>query len=194
MAEQTPEAADGAIRLKCVCDGDIDLDPDLLGRVLRCPHCGRYFRAALQFLLADRALAHNITVVCTCGRFIIQPIDMAGKRAACVACGRRVILPTPVEREGGQRLVLVPRMVLEKQLKRVQRKRRRPAGKGSRLPSQQERVTLKLSKKPCVNSECGAPLPEGANVCGLCGTNALTGIAYTGIGPEKDPRGKWKMV
>lgn len=198
MAQQTTwtdEApGNGAIRLRCVCDRELCIDPKLLGRVFSCPYCRRYLRPALQFLMADQTLAPNVTVLCTCGRFIVQPTDMAGKKATCAACGQKIILPGPVKRRGSERVVRVPPGVLRRQLKRVKGEHTRLGGDVRQLDvaGHRGRISLRPGQQVCVNPDCRFPLPAGANVCSHCGTNVRTGNAYKGLGPERDPRGKWK--
>ena len=184
----------GEIRLKCVCDRELKIDPELLGQVFQCPDCRRYLRPGLQFLMADQKLAPNMTVLCTCGRFTIHPTHMAGKKGRCSACGQRIMLPAPVQRDGAERIVRVPPAVLQRQLRRVQGEHRRLGGDVQRLhiAGHRGRISLRPGQKVCANPECRNPLPAGGNVCPHCGTNVHTGVAYTGPGPEGDPRGKWK--
>ena len=187
---------DNVVHLKCVCGGKLQLDPELLGHAFRCPHCDRCVRVGLQFLLVDRELAHNITVLCTCGRFIVGDRQAAGKIAKCAACGQQVTLPEPVERQTDQRVVRVSPRALERQLKRMHGRLMRGSGDVGRLRTAGHwgRVNLRPGQEVCVNHNCGAPLPAGAKVCPACGTNVKTGVHYQGPGPDGDPRGKWKRV
>lgn len=196
IAQPEQAAMNGDIRLKCVCDQELNIDPELLGRILQCPYCRRYLRPALQFLMADQRLAPNMTVLCTCGRFTVQPTSMAGKKGRCTACGQKIMLPAPVEREGAQRIVRVPPRVLQRQLRRVQGEHRRLGGDAQRLhiAGHRGRISLRPGQKVCANPECRYPLPAGGNVCPHCGTNVISGVAYKGQGPEQDPRGKWKRA
>lgn len=188
-----PTSSQGIVRLECVCGGEVLLDPELLGRIVPCPHCGRLLRAALQFLLVDETIAPNITVPCPCGRFIVAQTSQAGKEVTCRACGRKLTVPRPVERANARRVVRVPPDVLKKQLRRGRAKARGSGGPRSRrgTAGAAKTVSLKPGQQVCANPECGSPLPIGANVCFACGTNVKTGLAYEGRGPEGDPAGKW---
>ena len=183
------------IRLKCACGGELQLDPEVLGRVITCPHCKRFLLPALQFLLVDEELAPNITVPCPCGRFIVAAVGRAGKQAQCRACGRRLILPAAVDRPNAPSVVRVTPQALKAQLRRGPGAARGgAAAKTSRLKEtgKAPAVALWPGQQQCVNPECRATLPVGANVCARCGTNVKTGIAYDGRGPEEDPKGKWR--
>jgi len=122
MAEDTSQ--DGAIHIRCVCGEELRLSPELLGRVLVCPHCKRYLRTALQFLLVEQEAAPNLTAVCTCGRFIIEKASSAGKTVTCKMCGQRVVLPMPLQRRDDARVVRIPPQALEKQLSRARGRRK----------------------------------------------------------------------
>jgi len=196
MAGVTSE--DGAVRLRCRCGAELRLSPQVLGRVFPCAHCGRYLRPALQFFLMERSIAPNLTALCTCGRFIVERVDRAGKVGRCKVCGRRVTLPLPVERSDGRRAVRVPRKALEAQLKRVRGRRQAAGTRGtiSRLRRAGHRglVSLRPGQEVCSNPRCSIPLPPGGNVCPRCGFNIRSGERYGGVGPERDPRGKWKRM
>jgi len=194
MAETLPAAQ--AVRITCPCGEEVRLEPQLLGRIVACPHCGTYLRPALQFLLVDRSFAPNLTVQCTCGRFIVEPADRVGKRARCRMCKSHVIMPQPVVKFDTDGCVRVPRKVLSNQLTRTQRSRERASKEMTRLESaaHKGRITLGPGEHICVNVKCGALMRARAVVCPKCGTNRITGQRYQGAGPEGDPRGKWKQV
>ncbi|MDP6439153.1 MAG: hypothetical protein QGH74_05945 [Candidatus Brocadiia bacterium] len=182
------------VRLNCACGGELQLDPEVLGRIVTCPHCKRFLRPALQFLLVDEELAPNITVPCPCGRFIVEDVGRAGKQAQCKACGRKLILPAAVDRPSAPSVVRVTPQALKAQLRRGPGASRSGGGaKTSRLKGtgKAPAVALRPGQQQCVNPACRAALPAGANVCALCATNVKTGIAYDGRGPEDDPKGKW---
>ena len=185
----------GAIHFKCVCGGELQIEPELLGRVFSCTHCGRYLRAGLQFLMADEEIAPNLTGICTCGRFMVERVARVGKVAKCPVCGQRMTLPKAVDRPGADRVVRVQPGMLVKQLARLRGKRRQ-----RRQPQRideiaiEGRVSLRPGQQVCANSQCGCPLPLGANVCARCGVNVKTGVAYLGPGPERDPKAKWKRT
>jgi hypothetical protein len=196
---QTSTSAQSAVRIQCVCGREIAFVQELLGRVFPCPYCGRYLRAGLQFLMLDQQQAPNLTAVCTCGRFIVEKTRRAGKKSKCRICGRRVVLPKPVEKEGPPGPSRISPSALEKQLKRARGKRRRRAARSSR-PSRRklrhqtvpERFSLKPGQTVCPNPECRTPLPSGANVCPRCAMNLKVGVRYEAPGPAEDPTGKWK--
>ncbi|MFP4027246.1 MAG: hypothetical protein ACLFWL_05595 [Candidatus Brocadiia bacterium] len=199
MAQETTK--DNAIQIKCICGKELLIDPELLGRIFPCPHCGSYLRTGLQFLMVDEALAPNIAAMCTCGRFIVEPPDRAGKTVKCKVCGRRVVLPKPAKGRTKQRVLRIPPRILEKQLSRVLKKGKRQEEGGTggqverlRRAGHSGRISLRPGQKVCVNEDCSIPLPPGANVCPRCGVNATTGEKYEGPGPEADPVGKWKEM
>ena len=190
----TDTQTDSALRVKCVCERELRIAPELLGRVFRCPHCRRSLRVGLQFLLADEPLAPNITVLCPCGRFVVAPVRMAGRAVPCKACGQHLLLPEPVERPGGPRLVRVPPHMLERHLRLMRGKEEPDDPAASRLASagHRGRISLRPGQQLCVNAECAVLVPRGSNVCLLCGTNQKSRTFYEGPGPERDPKGKWK--
>jgi hypothetical protein len=184
------------VKVRCVCGEELLFDANLLGRIVPCPHCGRYLRPALHFLLVDTSLAPNLTVQCSCGHFVVEEPERAGKRARCPVCKKHMIMPQPVVKFDSPGCVKVPRKVLEKQLRRVQRRRERAPKEMTRLESAAHagRISLRPGEHICVNMECGALLKAGANVCPRCGTNRLTGQRYEGVGPAGDPEGEWREV
>jgi len=192
MASETVQ--DNLIRLKCVCGQELGLDPELLGRVVRCPQCRRYLRAALQFLLLREERAPNQTALCTCGRLLIAQPRMAGQTVECKICHQRVVLPKATVRPYGGVVRISPR-ALQRQMNRLLARRERTKGVRP-LPARASRGPVKLrpGQVPCANAECGMPLPRGANVCPWCGVNVKTGVRYVGPGPRRDPRGKWRQV
>jgi len=196
MTEEATQ--DGAIRLKCVCEEELRIEPELLGRLFRCPKCGRLLRISLRFMLAQQELAPNLAAVCTCGRFIVAEADKAGKKVKCKVCGQQMVLPKPVERKDAAPIVRVPASVLQKQLRRVRGKRpqEKVGGEISRMQKagHSGRISLRPGQQVCMNPKCSIPLPPGANVCARCGVNMKTGVRYDGYGPEEDPVGKWKRV
>jgi DNA-directed RNA polymerase subunit RPC12/RpoP len=201
MAQDTSQ--DGAIRFKCVCDQELRIEPELLGRVFECPYCKRHLRVGLQFLLVDERLAPNLAAICTCGRFIVEEADRAGKRVKCKMCGQQMILPKPVEREGSPPVVRVPPSVLRKQVARVRGEKpagaSAPAEAGGQISRLQKaghsgRISLRPGQEVCKNPKCSIPLPLGALVCARCGVNLKTGVRYEGLGPEHEPMGRWKRV
>ena len=189
-----PGVVSDAVKIQCVCGGVVEFAPQALGRVIRCPHCRRYLRPALQFLLMDQSLAPNLTAQCTCGRFIVAEPGMAGQRAHCNACKSHFILPQPVVRFNAEPVVRVPRKVLENQLKRPDAARQRVPVEMARLTSAAHagRISLRPGEHICVNPNCGALLSARGNVCSKCGTNRLTGERYDVPGPARDPVGRWE--
>jgi hypothetical protein len=171
----------------------VRFEPELLGRIISCPHCSRPLRAALQFLLVECESAPNLTAQCKCGHFIVAEADNAGKRARCKVCKSHLMLPAPAVRPGAGPVVRVPKRVLHERMKRVQTTRERVPEELVRLQSASHsgRISLRPGEHICVNPECGALLSVGANVCAKCGTNRLTGVAYRGGGPDDDPLGDW---
>jgi hypothetical protein len=194
MAETTLPAQ--TVRIDCPCGEEIRFDAHLLNRIIQCRHCRRYLRPALQFMLVDRSLAPNLTVQCTCGRFIVQPSDKVGKRVRCKVCKNHLMMPQPVVKFNVEGFVRIPRKVLQNQLTKVQRQKERAPKEMTRLQSAGHagRITLGPGEHICVNLRCGALMRARATVCPKCGTNRITGRRYEGSGPEGDPRGKWKMV
>jgi len=197
MAQETSQ--DGAIRFKCVCEQELRIDPEILGRAFSCPHCGRHLRVGLQFMLVDQQYAPNLAAVCTCGRFIVEGANMAGKRAKCKMCGQQMVLPKPVNRKGAATVVRVPASVLRKQLKRVRGKSPQPEALGGEISrihkaGHRGRISLRPGQQVCINAKCSIPLPPGANVCARCGVNMRTGVRYEGSLPEDEPVGKWKRM
>jgi len=182
------------VRVTCPCGEELTIEAALLGRVIPCPHCRRYLRPALQFILADKSLAPNLTVQCSCGHFVVEKANRVGKRARCRVCKGHLIMPQPVVKFGADSVVRVPRKVLENQLRRAGARPSQEDKDVTRLEAAAHagRIGLRPGEHICVNEECGALLSPGANVCPKCGTNRLTGQAYVGAGPEKDPTGKWK--
>jgi ribosomal protein L40E len=168
----------------------------LLGRIIQCPHCRRHLRPGLQFVMADRKLAPNLTVQCSCGHFVVERADRTGKQVTCAVCRKRLAMPEPVADFAEDCVVRVPRKALENQLRRVRPQKKRVSDEITRLTSaaRSGRISLRPGEHICANPECGALLGPGANVCPKCGTNRLTGERYEGPGPEKDPRGKWREV
>jgi hypothetical protein len=188
-----PSVTKETVSLTCVCGEEVRFEPQLLGRIIACPHCGRYLRPALQFFLADKDLAPNLTAQCMCGHFIVEGTNTVGKRARCKVCKNHLILPRPVVKTDVERLVRVPRKVLESQLRRGKEARRRAEGEMTKLESagHKGRISLRPGEHICPNTACGALLPMRANVCAKCGTNRLTGVRYEGPGPDGDPLGDW---
>ncbi len=185
------------ITIKCVCGEEVTFNAHRLGKILSCPHCRRYLRPALQFLLVDRSVAPNLTVQCTyCGRFIVEEPDKVGKRVRCSGCKRHLIMPKPVVKFDTEGYVRVSRKVLENQLRKVRSQWAPPEAGMRKLESAAHagRISLRPGEHICANEACGALLPAGANVCAKCGTNRLTGDHYIGPGPEGDPVGKWREV
>jgi len=182
------------VKIQCVCGGVVEFAPQVLGRVVRCRHCRRYLRAALQFLLVDQSLAPNLTAQCTCGHFIVEQPGMAGQRARCDVCKSHFILPQPVVKLNGEAVVRVPRKALENQLRRTEGGRQRLPAEMARLKSAAHagRISLRPGEYICVNPDCGALLSVRANVCSKCGTNRLTGERYEAPGPGRDPVGRWE--
>jgi DNA-directed RNA polymerase subunit RPC12/RpoP len=185
-----------AVRLRCICGHRIQFDGHLLGQVMSCPYCNRYLRPALQFLLVDQALAPNLTAQCTCGHFIVEGKDKAGKRTRCKVCKSHLLLPDVAVKFNGEAVVRVPRKSLKSQLKRVDGGRQRAMPEMGRLKSATHagRISLRPGEHICANPNCGALLAMRANVCPKCGTNRLTGERYVGAGPAKDPVGTWHEV
>jgi len=186
---------DEMVVLQCVCGEEVEFEARLLGQIISCPHCARYLRPALQFLMADKEAAPNLTAQCTCGHFIVEETGTGGKRARCKVCKNHLILPRPVVKLDAEPFVRVPRKALESQLKRGQEGRRRE-GEMTKLESAGHtgRISLRPGEHICVNMHCGALLPMRANVCAKCGTNRLTGERYEARGPAGDPVGQWEQV
>ncbi len=149
-------------------------------------------------MLMESGLAPNLTALCTCGRFIVEKPGRAGKTVRCRMCGRRVVLPKPVERPGAESVIRVSPKALERQLKRLRGEHQGPRLRGQAALLQRAglrgRINLRPGQEVCVNPDCGLPLPLGANVCSRCGVNVKTGVRYEGVGPERDPKGKWKRI
>jgi len=192
MAEAV--APEELVRMWCVCGKPIQFEGRFLGRIITCPYCGRYFRPALQFLLADQGRAPNLTAQCTCGHFIVEGTDKAGKRARCKVCKSHLLLPGPTVKFNVDQVVRVPRKALKSQLKRVDADRERAPAETARLASATHagRISLRPGEHICVNPNCGALLPVRANVCPKCGTNRVTAERYVGPGPSRDPAAKWE--
>ncbi len=184
------------VSLQCPCGAELLVEGNLLGRIFRCPHCDRYVRPSLHFVLADRALAPNLTVQCACGHFVVAEADRVGKKARCTVCKRTLILPQPVVKFDSPGFVRVPKKALERQLRKVQNPRERSSKEMTRLESASHagRISLRPGEHICPNTECGALMRAGAEVCAECGTNRITGMRYEADGPEGDPVGKWKQV
>jgi hypothetical protein len=186
----------GTVGIRCMCGGTVEFEQELLGRVFRCPHCGRYLRPALQFLLVDREIAPNLTAQCTCGHFIVEDPSRAGKRIRCKACRMHLLMPHPVVSVGVEPVARVSRKVLRDRMRRSDMERQRVPAEMERLQhaTHAGRVSLRPGESICVNPGCGALLSLRANVCSKCGTNRITGRRYTGPGPAGDPTGRWQQV
>ncbi len=171
-----------------------------MGRILRCPHCRRFLRPGLQFLLVRQDLAPNLTALCTCGRFIVEAPDAAGKTVTCRMCGQRMILPQPTQRPGAaETVVRISPDALQRQMSRLlgERRRGQPRESLQRLLRTAPRLPYgrpRHRETPCVNPACRMPFRTDANVCPHCGVNRKTGVVYAGPGPDRDPRGRWKPV
>ncbi len=189
-------ALEECAEVQCICGKVVRLEPELMGRIIPCRHCGRYLRPALQFLMADQDYAPNITAQCTCGHFVVAPADAAGKRARCKVCRTHLIMPRPVMKFDTEPFVRVPRKVLQSSLRRDEGARDRASEEMGRLKTAAHagRITLGPGQRICVNPDCGALLPMRAGVCPKCGTNRITGERYEGPGPEADPSGRWHEV
>jgi hypothetical protein len=194
MAEAT--VPQNAVEFTCPCGEELTIEARLLSRIFPCPSCGRYLRPALHFLLVDKELAPNLTVQCGCGHFVVEKANRTGKRARCAVCKGNLMMPQPVVKFGSDGVIRVPRKVLENQLRRVGSRSEQRSKDITRLETaaQRGRISLRPGEHICVNADCGALLSPGANVCTKCGTNRLTGEAYVGPGPAKDPQGRWKEV
>lgn len=192
MADPIPQGE--LITLQCLCGEVLEVEPQRLGKTTQCANCKRYLRPALQFLLVDRADAHNLTAQCACGHFIVDEPSKTGKRSRCKICRSHLIMPQPVVKFTTETIVRVPRKALQKRMKRVEVGRQRAPVEMPRLKSaaHRGRVTLRPGEHICVNEDCGALLGARANVCPRCATNRLTGIAYLGPGPGRDPLGTWQ--
>jgi hypothetical protein len=186
----------GAVVFECPCGKEVNLEPEDLGKVLRCESCDRYLRPSLRFLLMDRDLAPNLTVQCKCGHFVVQRTSATGKRAQCKVCKRHLMMPQPVIKFDSPGVLRVPKKVLKNQLRKAKQKKKKSTKMATAMESAGHagRITLRPGEHICVNLNCGALLPPEANVCPKCGTNRRTGRLYTGSGPEGDPVGKWKQV
>ena len=186
----------GTVKIRCVCGGSVSFEQELLGRAFRCPHCRRYLRPSLQFLLVDRKLAPNLTAQCTCGHFIVEEAAHVGKHVRCDTCRMHLLMPQPVISVGVARVARVPRKVLCDRMKRSLQGRQRVTAEMERLHSATHagRISLRPGESICVNPGCGALLSLRANVCPKCGTNRITGLRYSGPGPAGDPIGKWQQV
>jgi len=189
-------ATDSVVRVECVCGNELRLAPELLGRIIPCPHCRRYVRPSLHFVLVEPRLARNLTVQCTCGRFVVGKTTRIGKTATCEACRQRLVMPQPTVRENGDSIIRIPPSALKAQLRRSSKALDRYRSKLVRLRSAANggRVRVRPGENICVNPDCGAVLRPGANVCTACGTNLITGRYYRGVGPGGDPSGKWKWL
>ncbi len=184
------------VRIQCVCGGEVLFEPQLLGRIIPCPHCGRYLRPALQFLLAEGSQAPNLTAQCTCGHFIVESPAKVGKRARCKVCKSHLLMPEPAVKFGVDPLVRVPRRILQSRVQKMEVGRERTPREMARLRSAAHagRISLRPGEHICVNEKCGALLGVRANVCPKCGTNRLTGERYEGPGPSGDALGEWREV
>ncbi|MHC4480244.1 MAG: hypothetical protein ACYS8K_01995 [Planctomycetota bacterium] len=195
MAERGSRTRE-TIRLNCPCGRELEFEAQLLGRIISCPHCGRYMRPALQFLMADESLAPNLTAPCPCGHFIVERVDKAGGHARCKVCKSHLVMPQPVVKFGVDPLVRVPAKMLQSGMKRGENGRRRATREMTKLRSAAHagRISLRPGENICVNVDCGALLGVRANVCPKCGTNRLTGSRYKSSGPAADPAGRWRKV
>jgi hypothetical protein len=192
MADQTYQS--DVVTIQCICGAVLEIEPQRLGMTTQCQECKRYLRPALQFLLVDRADAHNLTAQCACGHFIVDAPDRTGKRSRCKVCRSHLIMPQPVVKFTTDTIVRVPRKALQRRMKRAQVGRQRAPVEMPRLKSAAHtgRVTLRPGEHICINDDCGALLGVRANVCPRCATNRLTGAAYIGPGPDRDPLGHWQ--
>ena len=149
-------------------------------------------------MMVEQEMAPNLTAVCTCGRFIVAKGRKAGKKVKCAMCGRRVVLPKPVEKEGRREPTRISPRALEKQLKRARgrSKKRRSTSTGAAKAVGRhaaQRFSLKPGQEVCTNPDCRLPLPAGSNVCPRCKQNIISGVRYESPGPENDPTGRWKL-
>jgi hypothetical protein len=195
MVEQVKN--DEVISFKCLCGQELQLEPQLLGRIVPCPQCRRCLRVGLQFLLVEESLAPNITVICRCGRFIVESPRMIGKPVKCKVCGQQFMLPEPVDRPSLAPVVRVPPRALQKHLHSAQgtiAKHADPSESQLYTAARSGRITLRPGQQFCANPKCSAMLPSGGNVCPYCGTNVKTKTHHVGSGPEADPVGKWKPL
>ena len=183
------------IRVECLCEHELTLSPEKLGKLIACPNCGRYLRPALHFAMMEPPLAENLTVLCTCGRLVVTKPSKVGKTATCRACKQRLALPNYVYRASENGVVPIsPRTLKRRMGQSSSEERQQDEGALGRLATaaQAGRIRLRPGENICSNPKCGALLAPGAIVCPKCGTNFLTGSSYTGAGPEDDPVGKWK--
>ena len=198
MAEETPQ--NQVIRLECVCGEELRMEPELLGRSFPCPHCGRYLRPGLQFLMVEQKLAPNLAVMGGGGRVIIGKAKGAGKTVKCKMCGQRVVLPKAIQPKKDRAVIHMPAHVLEKKLNRARKRLKNEQKSGERgdverlrRAGHRGRISLRPGQSVCVNQNCSTPMPPGANICPRCGTNLKTKIRCDAPGPEADPKGKWQQ-
>lgn len=186
-----------AVTIQCVCGGVVEFDPQLLGRIIPCRHCGRYLRPALQFMMAEREVAPNLTAQCTtCGHFIVEDVGRIGRRIRCKVCKSQLVMPQPVVKFDTARFVRVPRKALQANVKKAPTEFSQTRIEMARLRSAAHagRISLRPGEHICVNPHCGALLGVRAIVCPKCATNRLTGERYEGPGPAGDPVGTWREV
>ena len=65
--------------------------PELAGKVVRCPSCGQSF----QVPKPKPAPPRQLTVACGCGKTYPVKPELYGKQVRCQACGRQFVVPTP---------------------------------------------------------------------------------------------------
>lgn len=63
--------------------------PNLAGKVVRCPTCGQSFQ------VPKPAAPRQMTVACGCGKTYPLNPALYGKQVRCQACGRQFVVPTP---------------------------------------------------------------------------------------------------
>jgi hypothetical protein len=195
MTEQTASARE-TVTIQCVCGRELEFEAQLLGRIIPCPYCNRYLRPALQFLMADRSRAPNLTAQCPCGHFVVEDVHGVGRRARCKVCKSHLVMPQPVVQFGVDPFVRVPPRALQDGMKRMGAGPQHQPRKMLRLRSAAHsgRISLRPGEYICVNENCGALLGVRVNVCPKCGTNRITGERYEGPGPAGDPKGQWRQL
>jgi hypothetical protein len=169
------------VTFECVCGESVTVSVGELGGTLFCEHCERYLRPSLGLFLMKQEEAPNLTLVCPQGHLVMSESKRPGRIVTCRECRLHLVTPRSQTRPARDEPMRIPSGALRRTVHAE--KAPTPAAAPKRRP----RVMESFGGRVCVNPMCKAQMPHGANVCAMCGTNALTARAYLGNDPAKDP-------
>lgn len=83
----------------CACGKSFKAKPELAGKLLKCPACGKGIQVPTAGASAQPARATPaqtaIAVTCQCGSSFKAPPSLAGKQVACPTCKNSLAIPDP---------------------------------------------------------------------------------------------------